>query len=480
MKKIIQSLKLRWSDLALLVGFLPYTIFLIFGQLFMQYQNPFDVALPAWAAIVCFIIMIVGCGTYLYLEMYRSKEKFNLIIPTIIATLILMNTIAIFIQPSIVSENVIVRLNEDNPELVGTTVNVLVQISSVHKFVFVSEMIGTGLFIYIGLFIFPRRLKNINFIKYLGYALYAFLFVLIVYGYITEFNQYLGFIKYLLGIDRSASSLYVYAVKSFIIHRNAYGMVMMIGIVFTFINHSMEKKWQYFLLTAFFFVNMIFSLCKTGLIISALIILIYVYYRLIVTYKDNVKRNKISLIILSSILGVGIILVGLSFITRGKVLGFIYGLIAGGDSGASTLDTRMMIWDNSYQLLQNGWWLIGRGFGTYNLMLMPMNIASHNDPVFPGHSAYMTLLAEGGIWLLFAYLAFLGYMSVIIFRCFKKNPALTIAISLGVLSFVLYSFIEAIHYLVYVFLFPIMVLYFSSSNTQEIPAKTELNGQKVL
>ena len=471
MKKIIQSLKLRWSDLALLVGFLPYTIFLVFGQLFMQYQNPFDVALPAWAAIVCFIIMIAGCGTYLYLEMYRSKEIFNLIIPTIIATLILMNTIAIFIQPSIVSENVIVRLNEDNPELVGTTVNVLVQISSVHKFVFVGEMIGTGLFIYIGLFIFPRRLKNVNFIKYLGYAIYAFLFVLIVYGYITEFNQYLGFFKYLLGIDRSASSLYVYAVKSFIIHRNAYGMVMMIGIVFTFINHSMEKKWQYFLLTAFFFINMIFSLCKTGLIISALIILIYVYYRLIATYKDNVKRNKISLIVLSSILGVGIILVGLSFITKGKVLGFIYGLIAGGDSGASTLDTRMMIWDNSYQLLRNGWWLIGRGFGTYNLMLMPMNIASHNDPVFPGHSAYVTLLAEGGIWLLFAYLAFLGYMSVIIFKCFKKNPGLTIAMTLGVLSFVLYSFIEAIHYLVYVFLFPVMVLY--CSEVKEIETKEE-------
>ena len=480
MKKFIKSLELRWSDLALFIGFICFAIFLIFGQLFMQYQNPNDVALPLGAAIPLFIVMIGSFGVYLYLEVYRSKEQFNIIIPAIIFTLILMNTIAIFVQPSVVSENVLVRINEEQPELVGKYINVLVNVSDTHKFIFIAEMMGVGLMIYIGLFVFPKRIKSITFIKYLGYALYALLFVVIIYGYIAEFNNYVGFFKYLLGIDRSASSLYVYAIKSFVIHRNAYGMMMMLGIVFTFINHAMEKKWFYFLFTGFFFANMIFSLCKTGLIISVLIILIYVYYRLIATYKEHVKRNKISIIVLSSVIGLGVILVGLSFITKGKFLGFIYGLVAGGDSGASTLDTRMMIWDNSYQLLRDGWWLIGRGFGTYNLILMPMNIASHNDHVFPGHSAYITLLSEGGILFLLAYLAFLGYMGVIIYRCFKKNPALTLAISLGVLSFVLYSFIEAIHYLVYVFLFPIMVLYFSSSNTQEIPAKTELNDQKVL
>ena len=116
MKKFIISLELRWSDLALFIGFVCFAIFLIFGQLFMQYQNPNDVALPLGAAIPLFIVMIGSFGVYLYLEVYRSKEQFNIVIPAIIFTLILMNTIAIFVQPSVVSENVLVRINEKQPE----------------------------------------------------------------------------------------------------------------------------------------------------------------------------------------------------------------------------------------------------------------------------------------------------------------------------------------------------------------------------
>ena len=460
MKNFIKSLELRISDLFLLIGFLAFIPFLIFGQLFMQYQDPNEVALPLWAIIICFILMIGCWGYYLYLEVYKNKDKYKLYIIAVFALLALLNVIAIAVQPATVVENVIVRFSETNPDSVGSVGQAVTNISATHKFLFISELVGVILFIYIGLFVFPKRFKSIQFIKYLGYALFVFLGVLILYGYIFEFKQYIGFIKYVLGIERiEGQSIYYFAIESFIIHRNAYGMCMMLGIVFAFINHSIEKKWYYYLIAAFFYFNMIFSLCKTGLLISALIFVIYIVYRLIATYKEHSKRNKIILIAGGSVIGLGVLVVGGAYLSEGKILGFVYNAIKSITGGGQTLDTRSYIWDNSFQLLQNGWWLIGRGFGTFNEMLLPMNIISHEDPVFPAHSAYVGLLAEGGILFLLGYICLLGYTVYIIVKCFKKNPGLTIAISLGVLSFVLYSFIEAIHYLVYVFIFPIMILY---------------------
>lgn len=458
MKNFIKSLQLRLSDLFLLIGFLPWAIFLIFGQLFMQFQNPADVALPLWAAILCFAVMI-GCWSYyLYLEVYRSKDKYNLYIASAFLVLMLLNVIAIVIQPKIVTENVIIRYNEDNPELIGTTAQAIINVSNIHKFIFICEIVGTLMFIYIGLFVFPRRFTSLAFIKYLGYALFAFLGVLIVYGYIVDFHRYVGFIKYVLGIDRSVD-IYRNTVVSFIIHRNAYGMCMMLGIIFAFINHSIEKKWYYYLIAAFFYINMVFSLCKTGLLISALLIAIYILFRLIITFKENKKRNTIILVCLGSIALIGIGLFGLIYLSEGKIFGSIYALIKG---GSNTIQKRTFIWDNTYQLIRDGNWLIGRGFGLINLMLQPMNIIVAQEKVFPTHSAYLGLLAEGGILFLLAYIALLGYSGYIAFKCYKKNPGLTITMSLGVIAFVLYSFIETIHYLVYIFLFPIMVLYYTT------------------
>lgn len=461
MKNFIKSLKLRKSDLFLLLGFLPLTIFFIFGQLFMQFQNPNDVALPLWAAIVCLVIMVGSWAYYLYLEVYLKKDKFNLYIPAVFLFLLLLNVITILVQKDLHTTN-IVRYGD----ITGSVLPVNVQVSTTHKLIFISEFIGTISFIYIGLFVFPRRISSLVFIKYLGYALFAFLLVLIVYGYIAEFDKYVSFFKYILNIDRSGD-IYHMTVISFIIHRNAYGMAMMLGIIFAFINHSIEKKWYYYLFAIFFFINMIFSLCKTGLIISILIILTYVIYRLVVTFKDNKKRNTI---ILASIIGVAAIaigVVGLSYVTKGKVFGSIYGMINDLFRGGESVDFRGYIWDNTYQLIDDGNWLIGRGFGVINLMLEPMNIASHGEKVFPTHSAYLGLLAEGGILFLLAYLILLGYSAYIIYKCFKKNPGLTLTMSLGVLAFVLYSLIETIHYLVYVFLFPIMVLYYTSYQKEE-------------
>ena len=465
MKNFIASLKLRLSDLFLFIGFLPFAIFLIFGQLFMQFMDPNAVALPL-AAIIPLFIVSIGCwGTYLYLEFKKENNAPKQYITWTFVILAVINVITIIVQPSNFVENVICRaLTNYNADLtIGETYPVTISISAVHKTFFVMDIILVLAFIYIGLFVFPKRLSGIKFIKYLGYALFLFLFVLILYGYISEYQQYPAFLKAIFSGEKV--DLAAYSVKSFILHRNAYGMAMMLGIIFCFINHAIERKWYYWLLMAFFFINMIFSWCKTGLLISVLMILIYIIYILIETYKEHKKRNTIALSVIGVVAIIGVGLVGISLISKGKYLGFIYSIFKGSTEGG-TLDLRSYIWDNSYQLLRNGWWLIGRGFGTYNTMLMPMNITSIGEKVFPAHNSYVGLLAEGGILYLLAYLALLIYMTRIIIKDFKKSPTLTIAMTMGVLAFFLYSMVEAIQYIVYIFLFPLMVLHYSKENSE--------------
>ena len=458
LKQFITSLELRLSDLLFVIGFIPLAIFLIFGQLFMQYPNPDEVDLKLWAIIPLFIVLIGSWGAYIVLE-YRRGNKVNRYINAIFIFVALWGVIGILSQPINHSIDMIKSTNEP-----GDILNITMTISPTHYIFFVFDIISIVMLIYIGLFILPKRFGNITFIKYLGYAVIGLSIIVIFYSYIAEHANYIPFLKALFAgniTDGEPGSVYEYAVKSFIIHRNAFGMMMLIAIIMCFINHSIENKWFYFPLAFYFLISEVFSFCKTSLLISVLIIIIYVFYRLIYTYKKYPKRNKIILICLLSAAVLVVGLTFLSYVTKGKILGKLYSMISS-ILGGNTIDTRFYIWTNSYQLLNQSplYYFTGRGFGLLNLMLLPMNIANGDTPMaFPTHSGWINLLAEGGIFYLLAYILLLGYYVYVSVRCFKKDPSLTIALALGTLSFFVYSFIETIHYLVYVFMFPVFIHY---------------------
>ena len=128
MKNLSKLTKTILSYVSLGVGFLPFAVILIFGQLFMQFQNPSDVALPLWAAILCFAVMVIAWSFYLYLELFCCEEKYNLWIAGACATLILLNIIVILCQPNRVVENVIVRYRLDHPELIGTVETAIIHV----------------------------------------------------------------------------------------------------------------------------------------------------------------------------------------------------------------------------------------------------------------------------------------------------------------------------------------------------------------
>ena len=461
-KSFIKSLEFRWSDLLFIIGFIPFAVFLIFGQLFMQYPDPNMVALKPWAIILCFITILLSWSGYIFLE-WKRGVRVNKYLTIAFAFIALIGIISVLIQPANHSINMIDA--DGNRQLISLT------LSSTHYLFFVFDVFSIILLIYIGLFILPYRFKSITFIKYLGYAVIGFAFVVLLYGYIMESWKFKQFADMLFG--GNIEGINYWCMASFLIHRNACGMMLMLAILFCFINHSIEKKWWYFPIAIYFYLNMILTFCKTSLIISLILFLVYGVFVLIRTFNQYKKRNLIILICIGIIIFAGILIVGISIISKGKYIGFIYSILHGNeDQGIEkTLHSREYIWNNTYQLINQNpglYFFFGRGFGLMNEMLLPMNVANGDTPLtFPTHNSYLNLFAEGGILYLLAYLVLLGYVVYIAIQYFKKEPDKGLALSLGMIAFTFYSLIETIHYLVYPFMFVILVAY-HSSKSQEI------------
>ena len=213
---------------------------------------------------------------------------------------------------------------------------------------------------------------------------------------------------------------------------------------------------------------MIFTMCKTALLLSPLILLIYVFYVLI---HVNNKASKITIIVLISVICLAVLSIAVSYVLKDTSFGKLYHAIAL-IFDSRTINAREHIWNNTYQLIYDNLplsLLFGRGFGTINEMLLPMNLANDDSPLsFPTHSSYLNLFAEGGLLYLFAYLALLGYAIYISIKCLKKNPSTALAIALGLFSFVFYSLIETIHYLTYIFMFVLFTFYNCQTKQQAI------------
>lgn len=450
MVNFIKSLKLRWSDMFLAIGFACFGVFAIFGQLFMQYQNPSDVALPLPAIIVLFVIGFGSWITYLVLEHKQGNFKPDVIF-IVLAALAIFNAIVIACQPSEVTYDVVAKTNNFYP--IGTLVPVNVAISPIHKTMFALEIILICMFIYIGLFVFPKRFTSVKFIQVFSWIILIGVGFIIFISYCIEDDTYFEFLKALFH-GAKPSELLLYTVKSCVVHRNAYGMILLLGIIFAIVNHTFNHRRFNYVLMFYFLITMVHTLCKTSLIIGALLILIYIYYRLIITFKDRRRRNIRWLAAISTVLLAGVTLVLISAISKGKYLGFLYVF----DDIGNTLVTRSWIWQHSFQTLSNGNWAIGRGFGIINLIIYPMNQVN-NDFVFPTHSAFVNMICEGGPLYLLAYLALIVYVILIIKKCWKKDPKLVFALTLGIAAFFLYGVIETIQYVMYALIFPLFVFY---------------------
>ena len=123
-----------------------------------------------------------------------------------------------------------------------------------------------------------------------------------------------------------------------------------------------------------------------------------------------------------------------------------------------TFFSRTVIWDNAFTILSPLWWVIGRGYGTYNVMLYNANVVSTSDYTSYSHSWFISTIGRGGILAILLFLAIVVLTFYLALRLYKKNKFVIVSILFGALLFFAHSFMEDNYYLVFYFLVLLAVL----------------------
>lgn len=439
LKAAFKEMNIQLHDLLLLVASCFFITYIVFGVQFMSNLDPNNIAFKLPLAVIIFILYIISMGLFIFFE-YRRANKANMVVNIVFIVLIALSVLSISIEPnhfSIVMPNSQMAVFDFAP---------------IHYVFFIFYITMFLIAIYVVLFILPKKYQNKTILLFFNCLAMVFAIVSILYSYIAEYNVYIPFLKALFSGDIITAT--EVAPKSFEGHRNVYGIVLLFAIVCALINHMMSQRKRALGLAAFFFINMIFTLCKTGLAIAAIASLVYFVYRMIITFKDKKRRN----ITLSSIVGGLILIFGvltiISVATKGAFLKPIYSLFATVEKG-ETINSRSLIINNVFALMNQNIAksiLLGRGFGMINNMLYPMNVIN-GDPVFPIHNGYIALLGQGGIPYIAGFLTLLGYTCYIVVKDFKKDKNFFFATSLSLLVFLIYSLMESLYFMTFYFMF---------------------------
>ncbi len=426
----------RWTDLALLIGFVIFVIFASYGQLYMYHQDPTDINLSLGVATLLFI---AGLISYM-LFIHGSCKKDGL--PNKWATIIFIAVLAIGL----------ISIHEA-PNSFDFRDKATIVITDFSKVIFAFDFVMMMLFIYSALFIFSKRFKTYNFILFFSYLAYAFCLTVLIYSYITEFDRIINYFQVLFAYKEGSLTPAV----SFIINSNSVGMVMLIGVLMAIVSHSIKPRWGHYPIAIFFYLNMSFTHCRGSLFLGTFAIIVFIFYRMIVSFKENKKRNTILLSVYSSLLIAAIVMVIVILALNGAFLPHLHHAISA-ITNTGTLNSRVEIYKISFAILEKGGWVIGKGFGPFNLILT-YAVGPYAPYLVPAHNSFINILGNGGIVHLAAYIALLAYTVYINIKVFKKSPKIAFGLALSTLSYFIYTFIETIQYILYLYIFLLFVVY---------------------
>ena len=460
-KKYFKSIKLFPSDYFLAFGFLFFVPFAAFAWIFMVTSNPGEVPfITNQMIIACFSISAVSWTIYLYLEAKAGRLKFNIFFWLFLFFLI-MSIVSVVVQPNdltflVECKNITPKSKYYYPGIqVGDCITVTHYISSIHKLFFAMGSVLITTIFFIIFFVLPKRIERLDFLVLICSIVTLFIFVATIYSYIVEGKEYLPFIQAIFKGD--ANYINDHPIYSFIVNRVPYGATMMMGLLFMFLAHHLTHKKFWLVIGVYCYINLIFSWCKSCMILSTLSIIFYIIFLLVKSFKNHKKRNIVLSILFGAFLITNTTLVLVSILTKGRFIYSIYSLSTTFTESNSLL-TRTYIWGNIRTELKGGWWIIGRGFGTHNAMLYPMNLVNGDD-VCPSHSTYYGILGAGGIINLLGFIGMFIYFMYAFIKCLKVDKVKAIGLGFPVFIYLLYSFTECINYFWLAFMFPIILYY---------------------
>lgn len=312
--------------------------------------------------------------------------------------------------------------------IIGGTVSLDVTLET-KVYGFLSSVVSFFMF-YLFLYILPQLIRFKKQINWLIYILLVVIAGLMIYSYITEFSCYTGFISSLSGED-----IYSSTVKSLMEHRNVYGFILFLGILGLVYFHQQKPNIFNILGMIFIFINMIFTLCKTTLILSVIVIGVYGLVRFFFSYKEHKKRNWIVMGAFLACVAIVILIVGLSFVIDSGIFLRIRSLVGKVFSWTgATFESRTQIWGAVIEIISTRmhYLAIGVGYVVFNQVLLAHTSATNaigiptSGPTNSTHNGFLQILGDGGAILFIFFAIAVIYVIYVAIRMYKKDKELSI------------------------------------------------------
>ena len=280
-------------------------------------------------------------------------------------------------------------------------------------------------FFYLFIYVIPRSFYYRKQFKWIIYLFLLFLVAGLIYSYVVEFNNYLNFFTNL-----SSGDIYSATVMSFFGHRNVYGLVLFLGIISLIYLHYLDKKFYWYILITFLCLNMVFTMSKTPILLTAFVIVCYLLMRFFFSYQKHKKRNLITFAIFFILIAVVLTLVIVGGYIQipyiSKVSNALKDIFY---SGSNTFNSRLDIWINTFDLFTSHLlnMMFGFGFGVFDHLLYAY------QGIIPGaeltsniHNGYLMLVSQGGIVLFVAFILVIIYLVYVIIKMFKIDKDLSL------------------------------------------------------
>ena len=424
-KERIKALDIKWNDI-FAIPWLVFGLFITVESLrLVDSIDHASLSMPLWFYILCFVISTISFILFALFN-YKRGYKASIIFSIGALILILFGGIAILIEPN----EVITKIDIDIYKTVTSGAA-----RTVHFFNLFFIITG----FYTGLYVAPKRIKDMASIKLIIYIVYIFSAVAFIYSLFKD--DYLLYFSRLFGSDEALSGVKKYIPVSFFGNSNVYGFLFEICIGTTLLHFAITKQKRWYILTAIYYVLLLLTICRTGIAIITILLLVYFLYKTILLLFNEDKKKKVTAIVILSAVGLTII---------GFILFYFFGpykermdiIIVGNQ----TIKDRLNMWNIALCVIKGHPLFYGTGFGVYNSIIFD---TTSTEEMFNSvtHNFFLSLLGRVGIVGVICYLFAIGYVIYIIVKGYKKDNAIALSMSFMFFSFFFHSFLEDNYYI---------------------------------
>lgn len=373
-------------------------------------SNPNGDMSIAEAAVVSTFIILLSC-LYFYNEKKNGGLKINFVLIVILLILFACNIVASFIFPSEIQFTI---MTEDYGEW-PFYAEVLFETRILNLFV----TAGILYFIYLILDVVPQKIYDLKQLRFILYGLVILSFVSIICSLAVGGQSYSNMLAGDVGARVD--------ICSFTNNPNNYAAILFFGTLScVFLNYLSKNKWWY-LPIAIIFVATVFTVSRTYIISSILLIIGYLVLRLVKTFKVHKKRNIILGTVMVALIGgtIGSYLLCTKFevvdyVLPLKLIKIFFERAKTGTNG------RNFIWKETIVIFnETNCWALGGGFGLftnvdYQIQYCIYQEAGSSSP----HNGILQMIGNGGIvFLSFVFLVAV-YLIFVLVKMFKKHNSL--------------------------------------------------------